>query len=121
MLARYKLVDDPAVVEAVAGPAMLSVPQLRIGEDDLGEQVVDTKDMRGVGLVVGGFVGHRLGRYVVIGAELRATIAAKWEMPGDAYVVPGAATPDGGVMYTESAEDASGRPWSVTAVMRILL
>jgi hypothetical protein len=120
-LVRVRLVAAPVLVEILGGPAMMSVPQLRIGEDDRGDPIVDTKGLRGVGVLAGGFIGRRVGRYFAIGAELRATIASKWEMPGDSFVVPGAPTADGGVMYTESAEDASGKPWSVTAVMRILL
>ncbi len=120
VLARVRLLDMP-LIDVMAGPAVLNAPVLVVREDDLGEQVVESRDLRGLGLIAGAAVGYRVSRSFVIGLDLRAVVTASWELPGHVYVVPGERTADGGLMYTEAREDASARPWTATVLMRVLL
>jgi hypothetical protein len=120
VLARVRVLDVP-VVEVMAGPAVLNAPVLVVGEDDIGDQIVESRDLRGLGVVVGASIGHRVTRKFTIGFDLRTVLAARWELPGHLYVVPGEHTPDGGLMFTESREDATARPWTATILMRVVL
>ena len=120
VLARVRLYDKP-MLEVMAGPAVLSAPVLVIGEDYLGDPLIEAQPLRGLGLVVGGAVGYRVSHNFAIGLDVRAVVAARWELPGHVYVVPGDRTADGGVMYTEAREDASATPWTATVLMRLLL
>jgi hypothetical protein len=120
VLARVRLLDVP-MVEVMGGPAVLNVPVLAVGEDDIGNQRVEGRDLRGLGIVLGAAVGYRVTREFAICLDVRAVVASKWELPGDMYVVPGDHTPDGGLMYTEAREDASARPVTATLLLRVLL
>ncbi len=120
VLARVRVLGVPNL-EVMAGPAVLNAPVLVVGEDDLGDQIVESRDLRGLGVIVGAAVGHRVTRRFTISLDLRTVLAASWELPGHVYVVPGDHTPEGGLMFTESREDATARPWTATVLMRVLL
>ncbi|CAN5688631.1 hypothetical protein BH11MYX3_BH11MYX3_29790 [soil metagenome] len=120
VLARVRVVDVP-MVEVMAGPAVLNAPVLVVGEDNIGDQIVESRDLRGLGVIVGASIGYRIAPKFTIGLDLRTVLTARWELPAHVYVVPGDHTPEGGLMFTESHEDATARPWTATILMRVVL
>lgn len=119
VLVRARVLKAP-LLDVMAGPAMLSVPIFIVGEDGVGAQRVEASPMRGVGAIVGAGIGYPLSRHAVISFELRAVVAARWELPGRAYVVPGELAADGGRMYTTASEDATGGAWTATVLLRLM-
>jgi len=119
-LVRVRVLDTP-LVEVMAGPAMLSTPIFVVGEDGVGDQKVQAQPMTGVGVIAGASLGVPLTRRFTLSLELRAVVAAHWELPGRAYVVPGEPGPDGGRMFTTTTEDATGRARTATVLLRYRL
>lgn len=119
-LVRVRVLDAP-VIEVMAGPAMLSTPMFVVGENGVGEQEVKAQPMTGVGVIAGASAGVALTRRITLSLELRAVVAARWELPGRAYVVPGELGPDGARMFTTTTEDATGRARTATVLVRYRL
>jgi hypothetical protein len=57
---------------------------------------------------------------VAVSFDVRAIVAARWELPGHAHVVPGAPAADGDRTYTETDEDADGGGLAATLALRLL-
>jgi hypothetical protein len=119
LLARARVLRRP-MLEVMAGPALLSTPLYVIGKDLIGANLIEANDMNGVGLIAGASAGYRINQRVAVSLDLRAVLAASWELPGHAYVVPGGIGPNGGRMYTTSDVDATGGAWTATVLLRLM-
>jgi hypothetical protein len=119
LLARARVLRVP-MLEVMAGPALLSTPLYVIGKDTIGANLIEANDMHGVGVIAGASAGYRISQRVAVSLDLRAVLAASWELPGHAYVVPGGIGPNGGRMYTTSDADATGGAWTATILLRLM-
>jgi hypothetical protein len=124
-LAHVQVLDAPVQLSVMGGPALLSVPIFVVTVSDsgatTGDQLIESRGMRGVGFIAGLGAGIALTPRISFSADVRKVLGATWELPSLAYVVPGMHAADGSVMYTETSADATSRPWSATLVARVLL
>lgn len=120
-----RLLDAPVAISAALGAASLSAPVYVVtahtSGEFIGDQLIETRSMRGVGLIFGGALAYPVTPRLEVGVDLRKVFVSKWELPALEYVVPGARAPDGSVMYTTSTQDASSSPWTATLILRVLL
>jgi hypothetical protein len=124
-LLHYAVLESPVTISVMAGPSFLSVPIYVVTTSDTGattgDQLIEARSMRGLGLIAGASAGIAITPRVGLALDVRKVLAATWEMPSLAYVVPGMRTADGKVMYMTSTEDATSSMWTATLVARVLL
>lgn len=120
LVVRRRLIDGGGLgVSVFAGLATASVPLVAVGLNDLGDPVVSTMTVRGVGPTFGAAAHMPIGAGVQLVAELAGS-AMIWEVPGHPYVKPMPATTDqpSTLTYMSMTDDISSTPWSLTAGIR---
>lgn len=125
MLVSVSVLESPVTISLMAGPSFLNVPIYVVTISDTGattgDQLIEARSMRGLGLIAGASAGIPVTPRVGLALDVRKVLAATWELPGLPYVVPGMRAADGSVMYSTSTADASASMWTATLVARVLL